>query len=96
MSQEEKKQLDPWTVMISHPRSKSVFFITEIEADSPQEAIAYVRALGYCFTDQFKISAKRVPLLETQLSATDSNQIESNASKQAASGAGVRATPTRK
>lgn len=54
-----------WTVMIKYPKMGYCFFVTEIEADSPEEAIAEVLLMGYCLPrDAFLLTAQQVPWIE--------------------------------
>ncbi|MBU6232576.1 hypothetical protein KGP36_08175, partial [Patescibacteria group bacterium] len=68
--------LHPWTVMIKAAKSKNpntpLFFVTEIEADSEEEAIAEVLLMGYCLPrDFFELTAKRVPMIQPVLVVTE-------------------------
>jgi hypothetical protein len=60
-------QLPPWTVMIKYLRklqTTPIFFVTDIDVDTEEEAIAHVLSLGYCLPKAtFELTARRVPVL---------------------------------
>jgi hypothetical protein len=74
-----------------------MFFITEIDVETPEEAVAEVLAMGYCLPrDAFELSAKRVPVLPEREPNANANPNEPARNEKQTPGAGVRATATRK
>lgn len=87
----------PWTVQIKYMKTGRTFYVTGIEEETPEEAIAFVLQMGYALPkDVFELTAKRVPVLSQFEPNANANPNEPIHTQKNIAGPGLRAPATRK